>query len=84
ETAKKLMGKDINEVLLRNLIGQSSDNSYKICAESLLGNEMQVRRLIKLELSTDYSKIFQYKNWPAVDNKYVDDILLNTEVGNVA
>jgi hypothetical protein len=84
ETAKKLSGLPINDVMLRNIIGQSKDNAYKICAASLLGDEFMVKRLIKLELSNDYSKIYEYRRWPAIDKKhlqFIDDVL---DAGNVA
>jgi hypothetical protein len=84
ETAKKLSGLPINEVMLRNLIGQSKENDYKICAASLLDDEFQVKRLMKFELSRDYSKIYQYKRWPAIDEKHLQFIVDDLGKENVA
>jgi hypothetical protein len=84
ETAKKHSGIKIDELMLRNLIGQSKDNSLKICAASLLGDDMTAKRLIKIELSRDYSKIYDYRKWPAIDEKYLANFDENIGMGNVA
>lgn len=78
--AQKISSSHYSELVLRNLIAQSSSDSVKICAHSLLGHEQDAKRLIKKSLEKNPGLLYQYKRWPALNKKYLPSELADESV----
>lgn len=78
--AKKTKHKSYSELILRNMIAQSSMDDVKICAFSLLNQSHDAKRLIKKKLVMDSGLIFKYKRWPALSEECFPAEAEKTEV----
>lgn len=72
QAASKFSGKDIDKIKLRTVVANESSDHVKICAYILLGQVNDAKRLIKLNIEQDLTKLQMFRSWPIIDPSYLE------------
>ena len=73
--AAKQLGSDMYDpVCLRNIIAKSNDPSQRLAAFAVLGQNLDVKRIINERLEISYENYYIYKRWPIISNEMLEGV----------
>tara|TARA_R110001592_G_scaffold102759_1_gene289855 strand:+ start:733 stop:3348 length:2616 start_codon:yes stop_codon:yes gene_type:complete len=67
---KKLNNKLNDAVGVRNIISRGLSKHLILAAHCLLDNDVDIKRLIKQSIDTDYSALYLLQSWPVIPDNY--------------
>ena len=67
---KKLNDKLSDKMVARNIISRGLSKHLILAAHCLLDNDVDIKRLIKQSIESDYSSLYLLKSWPVIPSKY--------------
>ena len=67
--AKKDRSDRFSKTVLRNIYGHGDSKEVKICAYSILGQEKDAKRLLKMKIESNFIFYYRFKRWPAIDSE---------------
>jgi len=67
---KKLNNKLNDPVGVRNIISRGLSKHLILAAHCLLDNDVDIKRLIKQSIDTDYSALYLLQSWPVIPDNY--------------
>jgi len=59
-----------DKMIARNIISRGLSKHLILAAHCLLDNDVDIKRLIKQSIESDYSSLYLLKSWPVIPSKY--------------